>query len=81
VTYFHLTLRGVIFFIATKRGAVSLKCLVDHFLFWTMHLLYVNEKPTPALISQCIGTQYSPTGFDILKRRNMWENIEYIYIE
>jgi hypothetical protein len=27
----------------------------------------VNEKPTNALIIQCIGTQYSPICFDTLK--------------
>jgi hypothetical protein len=32
-----------------------------------MYFLKVNEKPTNALIIQCIGTQYSPTCFGTLK--------------
>jgi hypothetical protein len=32
-----------------------------------MHFLEVNEKPTNALIIQCVGTQYSPTCFGTLK--------------
>jgi hypothetical protein len=32
-----------------------------------MHFLKVNEKPTNALIIQCIGTQYSPACFGTLK--------------
>jgi hypothetical protein len=40
------------------------------FAFWAMHFLKVNEKPTNALIIQCIDTQYSPTCFGILKCHN-----------
>jgi hypothetical protein len=32
-----------------------------------MHFLKVNEKPTNALIIQCVSTQYSPTCFGTLK--------------
>jgi hypothetical protein len=32
-----------------------------------MHFLKINEKPTNALIIQCIGIQYSPTCFGTLK--------------
>jgi hypothetical protein len=38
-----------------------------YFEFWTMHFLKGNEKPTNALVIQCIGTQYSPTCFGTLK--------------
>jgi hypothetical protein len=41
--------------------------MVSNFAFWTMHFLKVNEKPTHALIIQCIGTLYSPTCFGTLK--------------
>jgi hypothetical protein len=41
--------------------------ILINFTFWTMNSLKVNEKPTNALIIQCIGTQYSPTCFDTLK--------------
>jgi hypothetical protein len=39
-------------------------------LFWITNFLKVNEKPTNALIIQCIGTQYSPTCFRTLKCHN-----------
>jgi hypothetical protein len=45
----------------------KLYIVVFYFAFWTMHFLKVNEKPTNALIIQCIGTQYSPTCFGTLK--------------
>jgi hypothetical protein len=32
--------------------------------------MFVNEKPTNALIIQCIGTQYSLTCFGTLKYHN-----------
>jgi hypothetical protein len=35
-----------------------------------MYFLKVNEKETNALIIHCIGTQYSPTCFGILKWHN-----------
>jgi hypothetical protein len=40
---------------------------VFFFSFWIVHFLKVNEKPTNALIIQCIGTQYSATCFGTLK--------------
>jgi hypothetical protein len=29
--------------------------ILNVFVFWTMHFLKVNKKPTNALIIQCIG--------------------------
>jgi hypothetical protein len=40
------------------------------FAFGTMHFLQVNQKPTNALIIQCISSQYSPTCFGTLKFHN-----------
>jgi hypothetical protein len=39
----------------------------SYFAFLTVHFLKVYEKPTNALIIQCIGTQYSPIYFGTLK--------------
>jgi hypothetical protein len=45
-----------------------------------MHFLKVNEKPTYALISQCVDTQYSPTCFVIVKCRHQGGKREHAEI-
>jgi hypothetical protein len=42
------------------------KYIIVVFAFWSMHFLKANEKPTNALIIQCIGT-HSPACFGTLK--------------
>jgi hypothetical protein len=44
-----------------QENRFKLFCILDHASF------KVNNKPTNALIIQCIGTQYSPTCFGTLK--------------
>jgi hypothetical protein len=46
------------------------------FAFLTMHFLKVYEKPTNALLIQCIGTPYSPTRFSTLKCQH--QGVEHV---
>jgi hypothetical protein len=41
--------------------------IVENHFYGQNALPMVNEKPTNASTTQCIGTQYSPTCFGILK--------------
>jgi hypothetical protein len=52
----------------TSQIAVFFSVILLHYIaFWTVHLLKVNEKPTNAVILQCIDTRHSPIYFGTLK--------------
>jgi hypothetical protein len=51
---------------------VRVKAEVRVFVFWTMHFLKVKEKPTNALIVQCIGIFLTPFLLGMVQNKGMF---------